>query len=256
MTIYLDLVIILNFIVDFLLLAGTNRLLGFPGPLWRCALAAAVGALYSGLCLMRGFSFLGNPLWRLISFAGMSVIAFGCSFSAFRRGGVFWILSMALGGIALSFGKGQFLPLVLCAAGLWLLCRMGFGDGMPGSEYLPVTLKREGITVRTTALRDTGNTLRDPITGEQVLVISAALAQQLTGLTPDQLASPLETMAGHSIPGLRLIPYRAVGGAGMLLALRFDSVTMGTREQSALVAFAPEEIGNGKLYQALAGGVI
>ena len=48
MEIYLDLVILLNFLVDFLLLLGTNRLSGFPAAIGRCALAAALGALHSG----------------------------------------------------------------------------------------------------------------------------------------------------------------------------------------------------------------
>ena len=60
MDIYLDLAVILNFIVDFLLLLGTNRLAGFPLDARRCALAAALGGVYGGACLIPGFSFLGD----------------------------------------------------------------------------------------------------------------------------------------------------------------------------------------------------
>ena len=44
MKIYLDLVVILNFLVDFLLLLGTNRLSGFPASPLRAAAAAALAA--------------------------------------------------------------------------------------------------------------------------------------------------------------------------------------------------------------------
>lgn len=38
MTVYLDVVLLLNFLVDFLLLLGTNRLMGHPLEPGKCAL--------------------------------------------------------------------------------------------------------------------------------------------------------------------------------------------------------------------------
>ena len=119
--IYLDLVILLNFSVDFLLLMGTNRLSGFPLSPGRCAWAAVLGAVYSGACLLPGFSFLGTLLWRMVSLAGMSVLAFGWNRSAWKRGGVFVLLSLALGGAAMQFSRGNLVSLVLAAGGIWIL---------------------------------------------------------------------------------------------------------------------------------------
>ena len=201
--------------------------------------------------------FLGGMLWRLVSLAGMAVIAFGWDKSVWKRGGVFLLLSLALGGAAVSFGRGNFLTLLLAAGGIWALCVIAFGARVGGREYVPVELAYEGKTAGIIALRDSGNTLRDPVTGEQVLVIAGEVAQKLTGLTQSQLRSPLKTIMCHPVPGLRLIPYRTVGQAGnMLLAMRFQRVKIGTREQSAIVAFAPEGLGRGDVYQALTGGVI
>jgi len=255
--IYLDLVILLNFLVDFLLLLGTNRLSGFPAEPGRCALAAILGALYSGGCMFPEFRFLGNLLWRCVFLCLMAVLAFGWNRSTVKRTGIFLLLSMALGGIALSLGRGDLSALVLAAIVVWLLCHVCFGNGSSGQEYVPVTITYGGKTVRLLALRDTGNTLRDPITGEQVLILSDTAAWQLTGLTPEALKSPLETLTKRPLPGLRLIPYRAVGqDHAMLLAMRFDHVKIGSREQKALVAFAPEGLGKGSMYQALAGGTL
>lgn len=257
MRVYVDLVMILNFLVDFLLILGTNRLSGYPPAVKRGAAAAALGGIYGGVCMVPGFAFLGNTLWRLVSLALIAGIAFGWNRSALQRGAVFILLSMALGGIAVSFGKGEFLTLVLAAAGVWLLCRIAFGDTVGGREYVPITLTYGGNTASVTALRDSGNTLRDPITGEQVLILSGDIAQELTGLTDQQLRSPLETLAQRPIPGLRLIPYRAVGQTGgMLLALRFENVKIGPQSVRAIVAFAPEGLGRGEVYQALTGGAL
>lgn len=256
MTVYVDLVMALNFLVDFLLLLGTNRLSGFPSAGGRCALAAAFGAVYSGACLFPGFRFLGGTLWRLVSLGIMGTLAFGMNMGAVRRCGIFLILSMALGGIALCYGKGQFAPVLLCTAVLWGLCRLGFGGSSPGTEYVPITITHGGKQLRLLAIRDTGNTLRDPVTGEPVLVLSAEAAQKLTGFTLEQLRSPVETLARHPGSGLRLVPYKAVGSTGMLLAMRFENVTVGNRRQSAIAAFAAEEFGRGEAYQALTGGAI
>ena len=248
MAVYLDLVVLLNFLVDLLLLLGTNRLTGFPPGVKRAAAAAGIGAVYSGACLLPGFRFLGNTLWRLVFLSLMASVAFGWNRSALKRGGIFLLLSMALGGMAVGFGKQGFGMLVLAAVGVWLLCRVGFG-GKIGQEYIPIEVAHNGNNKRCIALRDTGNTLRDPITGERVLVLSADAAMELCGLSQEHLSRPMETMLAH--PGFRLIPYRAVGQPGsMLLGVRAD-VTMEGKRHKAVVAFAPEIIGRGECYQAL-----
>ena len=109
--------------------------------------------------------------------------------------------------------------------------------------------------MRMTALQDTGNTLCDPVTGRPVLVVGVEIAQQLTGLTQQQLRCPVEAIAEAPLPGLRLIPYRAVGQpSGLLLALRLQDVRIGNWKGSSLVAFAPDGLSREGAYQALTGG--
>lgn len=257
MRVYLDLVILLNFLVDFLLLLGTNRLSGFPPGPGRAALAAGLGGIYAGICMVPGWGFLGNLLWRLVSLALMGVIAFGFHSSALRRTILFVFLSMALGGLALGLGKGGFPGLVASAAALCGLCALGFRGRVSENALVPIELTYGEKTLRLMALRDTGNTLRDPITGQQVLVTGAEVARELTGLTVQQLKHPVETMASGAVPGLRLIPYRTVGQeGGMLLAVRLANVKIGSRRGPAIVAFTPEGLGREGNYQALTGGAV
>ena len=255
MEIYLDLVMLLNFFVDFLLLLGTNRLAGFPTAPWRCAGAALLGAVYSGACFLPSFRFLGNFLWRGISLGFMGIIAFGINKATVKRCGIFLLLTMAMGGIALQFGRGNFLSVVFCGLCCLLLSMVSFGGQAGGREYVPLQIVSGDRSASMIALKDTGNTLRDPVTGDPVLVISAAIAGRLTGLTVQQLQAPLETLSSRAFSGLRLIPYHSVGTAGgFLLAKRFDEVIIGGKKQSALVAFAAEGLGTGEIYQALLGG--
>ena len=90
-----------------------------------------------------------------------------------------------------------------------------------------------------------------------MLVADAKCAKTLLGLTKEQLGRPVETVAAGDITGLRLMPFRTVGrSAGMLLAIRLDHVRIGTKWGSAVVAFAPEGLGEGNSYRALMGGTL
>ena len=257
MTVYVDVVMGLNFLVDFLLLLGTNRLAGYPPGVKRSALGAALGGAYAGICLVPGFHFLMNIFWRSVSLGLMSVAAFGWSKGALRRGGLFLLLSMALAGAASGIDAGGIGTVALCGAGVWVLCSLGLGNGVRGREFVPMTINYGDKSISMIALRDTGNLLRDPVTGEQVTVVGPEQAAYLTGLTRTQLLAPLETVTQAPVPGLRLIPYHTVGQpGGMLLGLRFRDVRIGREKGAAVVAFAPDSLGKGEGYQALTGGAL
>ena len=245
MVIYLDAFMGLNFLVDLCLLLGVNRLAGCPPGLRRAAAAAALGGGYAGACLVPGRHFLGGGLWRGVSLALMGWTAFGPGRSGWSRSVLFILLSMALGGLAVCMETGG-CGVVLCAGALWLLCRMGLRSR--GRQFVSLAVTYGGKTVRALALYDTGNTLRDPITGEPVTVLSPELGEKL-GFGAQVLRDPAAAM----VPGIRLIPARTIGGGGLLAAVRCQRVMIGGKEGGALVAFARESFGNGE-YPALTGG--
>ncbi len=251
MPVYLDVLIFLNFLVDFLLLIAANRLSGYPNGGKRAALAAVIGGVYGGLCILPGLTFLAGTFVRIVVLLCMGAIAFGIHKEALRRSVLFVLLSMALGGVAVGLEEG-FWTVVLCAGAVCGLCLLGF-RGRAGAEYVSVRIRAQGDDIQITALRDTGNTLTDPLTGQQILVVSAKVGERLTGLTPQELAEPSRILERR--PGLRLIPFHAVGRSGGLLAAKkYEDVTIGRWHGSCLIAFAPNEIGQGRPYEALTGG--
>ena len=247
-------VFVLNFFVDILLLLAATRLCGYPARLYRVILAGFLGGLHSACCLLPGFYFLGNTLWRIVSLGFIAVTAYGISLSAVRRGVIFAFLSLALGGAVMGLNKGGIIGTLSAAGVITLLCFFGFRGRIMGSNYLPVELSYGDTHIRITALQDTGNTLRDPITGRQVLVVGADVAQKLTGLSLQQLRTPIETIG--ALPGLRLIPYRSVGSNSFLLAIHLPKVKIGSWQGGTLVAFAPDTLSSEGAYQALTGGVL
>lgn len=254
MTVSTEGVMLLNFLVNFLLLIGAGRFCGCPVCIWRIALGSGLGSIYAGVCMMPGFYFLGNILWRLICLALVALIAYGLSVSGLRRGLIFSFLSLALGGVVLGVDSGGILG-VICGAGLicWLCC-FRFAGHSVRTAYVPVELNYGQKHMQLTALQDTGNTLRDPITGRQVLVVGADVAGELLGLTKQQLQNPVESVG--ILPGLRLIPYRSIDKCSFLLALRLQDVKIGQWQGSTLVAFAPEGLSAEGTYQALTGGLV
>lgn len=251
---YLEGVMLLNFLVNFLLLLGAGQLCGYPVRFGRAVFGAGLGGLYAGACLLPGFYFLGNFIWRIVSLGVISVATYGFSSSALRRGLIFVILCLGMGAVAMGVGQGGVLGIVCVICVLCVLCCIGLQGRICGTTYIPVELSYGKKHLRLTALLDTGNTLRDPISGQQVLVIGADAASELTGLTREQLQRPVESVG--ALPGLRLIPYRSIGSNGFLLALRLQNVKIGKRKESTLVAFAPEGFGREGTYQALTGGAV
>ena len=245
MVIYLDAFMGLNFLVDLCLLLGVNRLAGHPPGVRRAAAAAAIGSSYAGACLMPGFRFLGDGLWRAVSLGLMGWTAFGADRSGWQRSMLFALLSMALGGLAMSMDVTS-LGLLAPAGALALLSKMGLRG--QGRRFVDVEVTYGGQTVGLRGLVDTGNCLSDPITGERVTVLSPEAGLRL-GLPSEVLEDPGAAM----MPGLRLIPSRTVGGSGLLAAVRCDRVRINGTDGGKLVAFARESFGNGE-YQALTGG--
>lgn len=253
---YLDLWMLLNFAVDYLLLVAAGRLSGVRLGQKRVCLAAALGAIYSGGCLLPGFAFLGQLHWRIVFLGLLGLLAFGWRKTTWRLTALFLLLSLALGGMAELAGSGAPATVLLCAGGLWLGCTLLLRGTAQARQLVPLDITRGQTTLHLTALRDTGNSLRDPVTGEQVLVIGREACRRLTGLTQQQLEQPLDTLASQPVPGLRLIPYRDVGQqSGMLLAMRMQGVLLGGKRRPSIVAFAPSSVG-GQDYQALAGGTV
>lgn len=250
---YLDVLFILNFTVDLLLIIAANRLSGYPTKWQRTLLASLLGGLYGGACVIPGLYFLAGTIWRLIFLGLMGCIAFGAHLESVRRCVLFVILSMALGGIALGIGTGGILSILFSAAAVCVMCIFGL-KGKIGNRFIPVEIRHNGKIHNFTALIDTGNSLTDPISGQQVMVVSSALGHRLLGQKMLAFSDPLSAIT--YIQGGRLVPYHSVGTEnGLLAAKRFQDVKIGKWRGACLVAFSPQELGKGEEYEALTGGI-
>ena len=284
MTIYVDTLFLLNGAINGLLLLGSGRLGGAPVRPWRVAGSAALGGAYAVACVIPGFNFLAAWHWKLLLSAAMAMLAFGCTRRTVKLWGVFLALSAAFGGLILLMvqflGGGLMLfhgtayypvsgrLLLMTAAAVYILTRTVFARLVQhtGDELVRVELTSGEKTVQLTALRDTGNTLRDPATNRPVLVaewqVAGGLLPPEAALSRRQLEDPASLMA-HLLAVApekkwRLIPYRAVGtSGGLLLGMACDRMRIAKKTvDGGVVAFSPTPLSDGGGYTALIGGTV
>lgn len=273
MTVYVDVVFVLNFAVNYLLLRASARLGAAAIRRGRLACGALLGAAYAVLVYLPGLRWLSVFPVKLLCAAGMIVLSFGWRRSSLRLAAVFGGMTLALCGAVygvelLKGGQARyradalfypvsFFSLLLTAAavslaGRLLLPKLTFA----ADSILPLTLRLDGRSVHLSAIRDSGNTLRDPLTGEEVLTVYWKAARPLFpfALSEEAVASPAALALRLKTYAPRLIPYRAVGvSSGLLLAFPCE-ITLNNQTKNGLVALSPTPVSERGAYEALTGG--
>ena len=278
MRIYVDEVFLLNALINYALLRTSRLVTGGGSGGWRLWAAAVFGGIYAVGVLLPPLAFLGSAPGRAAAFALLCLLAFGDPRRAWREGLWFFGVCCAFAGLVLAAAALLGLPaalrggrvfyrippwvLLLLCGGLWGLCRLCLDRFARhrGRELVRLTLALGGSSTVCLALRDNGNTLADPLTGEAVLTarwqVAARLLPEL-GLRQEDFRDPAELLRRLHLlrPELRarLIPYRAVGtDCGLLAALRMDRILENGRPSGArLVAFSPTELSDGGRCEAL-----
>ena len=266
--VYWDEVAAWNFLLDYLLLVVTLRLSGQPIHRGRVVLGALFGAAYAVATL-----WIPCKAWTLApSLFIMCWIAFRRAYRRFKLTLLFCLLACALGGSVVLLGTvcGNLYPLARgvlyarvpwsvffgAAASCYCLLTLAFRGGArhEASELVRARIAYRGRSVTLTLLRDTGNTLTDPISGVGVPVVGAQALGALFGSEATAaLSDPDRAIAWAQRAGMTLLPYRAVGVTqGILPAFRCDAMSVdGAALGPRLIALSPHPISDGSGFQGL-----
>lgn len=271
--VYADAVFLENLAVDYILLIAASRISGVPARRWRAAAAAALGGVYALVSALAPGGVLTSFFVKLSVGLVMVVTVFGLRARLLRVALVFFGVSAAFAGAVMaaalvsgrSPGLGSGVPfgtLVLSFALFYALFTLVFrtsGSHRVRGEIRRLTVTYRGRRVTLPALTDTGNGLREPVSGLPVTVCSLEAVAPL--LEPEVLdilrahpdaAGAIEALAERNIYQFFPVPYRAVGMKGGLLpAFRPDSVRSGYRELTTLIAIDPAGLGEGAGYCAV-----
>lgn len=263
--VYGDVLVAVNFIIDLLILRLCQAFTGIRQPGLRPYLAAAAGGFCSMSIFIPASSFWLDCAIRLVvSFVVVSIAYGRQRLRVFLRLlAVFYAISFLVAGVVIglwflwpsggyAYGNGavylNLRPTALlgAVAAAYLFVRIfdrvfHWGRGM-GEQY-PVMAVRGGRTVTFTALADTGNRLVEPFSGKPLVVVSMEKGKLL--LTPEEerwIRGGMEE--GEPPPGVRVAPYTAVGGSGLLAAFRPDSLKIQVEgrwmETDGYLALSPE----------------
>ncbi len=257
--IYIDSLFFLNLVIDYFLCLAAAQVCSVRLRRGRYALAALFGAAYAAAVYLPRLGFLSAPWAKLISGLIMALIAFGAEERPWRCALVLLGVSAAFGGFIWAIGlaggypafdmRTLFLSFALCYALMGLVFRAR--AKLSAKPHADVTLRLGTREARFRALVDTGNCLKDPVSGTEVIVVCPHAAAALLGANAAllELDAVAFTEAASVLPELRgrlrLIPYSAIGGGGMLAAIRPDSAEIDGRARSVLAAVSPDASGDG-----------
>ncbi len=281
--VYIDSLFLINLIVNSLLLMAVSRICAIGAKKIRIISGALLGAVYAVITVFPGFIFLQNFLIRLSVGLLMLLCAFGGQRGFLRITLVFLAVTAAFGGVVMAVallggeiwtGAGVYLPISFRALALsfglsygllvlvfrFIVPRRGKGG------YAHVSIRRGGREVSFLALRDTGNSVRDPLTGIPVPVVDLDCVRGLfSGQSAELLANSEGGKAAELLeriweldPGLRLrlIPYSTVGiKSDMLLAFKPDEIKVDQKPMKGMwVAISPTKISENGVFSALING--
>jgi stage II sporulation protein GA (sporulation sigma-E factor processing peptidase) len=279
-TLYLDVIFLVNFVVDFMALELTAFVLKLQSPWWRIFLAAGVGGV-SGLTLLC----IPGSLSGVAGVTGLVGSSIGANMIAFGRKGVIqkWFCSTTilflLGGV-MSYVKGITGKTTLSLVTWFVLLVEGLGIvgllvhitkkrhlAVPNLSF--VVMNHEGKHIHFQAFVDTGNFLWDPLLGKPVVLISREVMEGLVNDTEKEMISKY-LKCGYIDYSQMLykdvqrkncfheIAYQSVGQpCGKLICFLVEEMIVGNSditERKQPVAVAPDYLFCGQEYQGLIGG--
>ncbi|NLF27204.1 MAG: hypothetical protein GX592_04840 [Clostridiales bacterium] len=218
MSVSIEAYLLTNFVMNLLAIAAIARSLGRVK--WaRVLLAAALGAVYAVLAQLPRLRFLGSFALLPLFSAVLSAIALPADSLRSVATGALSLLAGAvfLGGVQLSamrlFSGSPTLVFLLGAL-------VGTGALVAVSSVrrkrivtweVQVFLSVNGGEARFKALIDTGNRLKEPLSGLPVLIVERAVLADVLPGNYDQCSAN-----GAAPPGFRQVGYGALGGSGRL----------------------------------------
>ncbi len=257
MTIYLDVVIIENLIMNSIIIYATAIITKSKIKHIRILISSLIGAIYSVLSYISNLAIFSNLFTKILLSIIMVYIAFNPKdIKALGKITLlFYLTSFVFGGVAFAMiyiikpqnilmKDGLFLgtyPLKTIFIGAIvasIILITGFkvvkSKFSKKDMFCNINIKIKGKEKKIKVMVDTGNLLKDPISGMPVIVIEHT---ELYDILPKELLNNLEKILGGDLKGipedikneylskLRVIPYSSLGKQnGMILGIKADEV--------------------------------
>lgn len=249
--VYADLLFLVNFSMDFLCFYLCARLLHRPLPLWRGMLASALGGVYAVAVL---FLTVGKiPAFLIDAAVCVALCAVAMASrrekwrSLFKLSALYLLVSMVLGGVmtalyaqlnripgvtdrveADGLSAWVFFGIAVLSAVLTALWGRCFRR-TTAKTCVTVVIEQDGCRTALEGIVDSGNLLRDPMSGRVVIPVEIA---RLHGVAPPELLRLCASEALSDIADVdevlmrrvRLIPARGATGERLMVGWSPDRI--------------------------------
>ena len=260
MTVYLDIVFMENILMNYIIIFATGIVLKVECKKWRIFVASMLGAVYTVVMYLNIIPIYSNFIMKMV----LSVVIVYVSFkpktlkNLIKDMVIFYLVSFVFGGCVFALmyflqpqmaqmRNGVFVgayPLkVVLIGGLvaFIILQISF-------KLIKTKLSKKDMiyeievfinekSTKIKALLDTGNLLKDPITGFPVIVIEC---KSLKTVLPEIILNNIDKILGGDIDELtkddlfnqtisrfRMIPFSSLGKQnGLLLGIKADSVNI------------------------------
>lgn len=257
MTIYIDVVLIENLIMNFIILLATGLILKEKIKTIRLLLSSLLGAIYSIISYMSILEIYSSMALKIILSIVMIYIAFNPQNmkKMWKDILIFYLTSFVFGGAAFALiyivkpqdilmKNGLFLgtyplkTILLGAIIAFIIIMAAFtvvkSKITKKDMFCKIEIQLNGKKIETTAMIDTGNLLKEPITNTPVIVVEHTL---LYDCIPKEILNHLEEWLGGEfdnipekikeeyISKLKFIPFSSLGKQnGMLLGIKAEYI--------------------------------
>ena len=225
---YIDVFFLENFMMDVILLGVTGRMLKYSASFGCIVLGAAAGAFLTCLIVCIPIPYAPVKFILFHGLPGVAMIGIGLGIRGVGEFARAWVLlyicGFLTGGVFQFLGQyvriGSFFIILaglsfLAVSGIWSLLVYLARQ----SHYrCQVVLRKGPRSRRVQALIDTGNCLKDDITGKPVSIIDKKVAEEL--------------YEGNDLTGIRYIPYHSIGKAeGVMPLITLDGMYVCRKEK-------------------------
>lgn len=291
MTVYIDIIFIENIVINYIILYATGIVSKSKINQKRMIISSLIGAVYSVIYYLLKINIYSNMIVKLMLSIAMVYIAFETkNFKVLAKKLVlFYLVSFVFAGAALgiiymvntqniTIQNGMIVGsytlktilIGIVVAFIVIIIGFNFAKGKLSKKDLIYNIKIyiNGKNVKTKAMMDTGNFLKEPITNIPVAVVEHTLLYEII---PKEILNNIEKVLGGDfkdipediqnqyISKLKVIPFSSLGKQnGMLLGIKADKLEIEIEEnikeiQKVIIGVYTKSLTKRGEYRALVG---
>ena len=267
-TIYLDIIFFENLIMNSIILYAASIILKLKPKFFRILISSAIGSIYSIILYITEMKIYSSIISKIILSIIMTYVAFNPQNvkKMWKQILIFYLTSFVFGGVALyliyflkpqdilmknGMYVGEYALKVIMLGGIVAFVVIKISLKIiktkinPKDMYCKIKIKLNEKEIETTAMVDTGNLVKEPITNTPVIIVESSLLYEilpkeilnnLEGVLSGDLSNIPQEVQDEYISKMRCIPFKSLGKEnGMLLGIKSDEIEVLKEDENKII---------------------